>query len=167
MSFRYSTNSPVSSLSMPLIISSGKRLCANRSGADFCGAILRYARISSWVIDFNCDCLICVLWAGAYSLFYLLMRWDVSWGDRRGVAGSSNLGGTAKPLEVFLSVISLGLVVTHCWDVGKFAGVWALSLVAVIQIRTFVVVQPSHCWSVLVVQVVESVVDSLDVSIPA
>ena len=128
MSFRYSTNSPVSSLSMTLIISSGKRLCANRSGADFCGAILRYARISSWVIDFNCDCLICVLWAGAYSLFYLLMRWDVSWGDRRGVAGSSNLGGTAT-----LGGVSVGDIFgvggdapfgcwKVCWGVGTKPG---------------------------------------------
>ena len=54
----------------------------------------------------------------------------------------------APPLEVFPLVIYLGLAVTHRWDVGKFAGVWSLSLVAVIKIRPFVVVRPALCWSV-------------------
>ena len=63
----------------------------------------------------------------------------------------------ASPLEVFPSVISLGLAVS---------GVWALGLVAVIQIRPFVVAQPTLCLSVLEVQLVGSVVVYLDVFVP-
>ena len=72
----------------------------------------------------------------------------------------------ASPLEVFPLVISLGLVLNYCWGVGTVAGVWELGLVALIQIRRLVLVQPAICWSVLVLQSVGSVVDSLDVSIP-
>ena len=71
------------------------------------------------------------------------------------------------PLEVSPSVISLGLAVTHRWDVGKVAEVWALGLVVVIQIRPFVLVPPALCWSVLGVKLVGSVVDFLNVYIPS
>ena len=63
----------------------------------------------------------------------------------------------APPFEVLPSVIYLGLAVSV---------VWAIGLVSVIQIRTFVVVLPALCWSVLAAQLEESVVDSLDVSTP-
>ena len=74
--------------------------------------------------------------------------------------------GVAPPLEVFPPLISLELEVTHLWDLRKVAGVWALCLISVIQIQNFVLVRPALFWSVLVVQLVGSVVDYLSVSIP-
>ena len=122
MSFRYSINLPVSLSSTALIISSGKRLCANRSGARSYDAELSYARISYWVLDLNCACLIRMFWAGASSLFYLLMCWAASRGGTVATLPVVPPLEVMQPLEVLLLVISLGLVVTYRWDVGKVSG---------------------------------------------
>ena len=93
MSFLYSINSPVSLLSTALSISSGKLLCANLLGISFRGAVSRYAKIASRVLDFIGAFLLRILCAVVSSMSFLVMRWDVSRGDRYGVAGCSTLGG--------------------------------------------------------------------------
>ena len=119
MSFWYSINSTVSSSSTALRVSSGERLCDKRFGASFYGSALSYAIISSWAINFICTCLLRVLWVGASSLLYLIMRWAASRGYRCGVTGCSTLGGGATLGGVTVSDI---FGVGGSWGVGTRPG---------------------------------------------
>ena len=91
---------------MTLSISSGKRLCANRLCAIFCGSALRYDSIVSWVLYLICAFLLQVLWAGASSLLYFILYCSANSGDPCGVTGCYTLisGATIGGVSLYMLV---------------------------------------------------------------
>ena len=110
VSFLYSINLLVSSLSTVLRFFSGKLFYANCLGASFHGAVLGCASIASWVLDFIGTFLLRVLCAGISSVSFFIMCWAASCEERRGVDGCSTLeGGSTLGCIAFRGIWGVGM----------------------------------------------------------
>ena len=65
--------------------------------------------MASWVVDLLFACLICVLWTGESTSFYISLCWAVSRGDHLGVSGCAALeGGLTLGVGTTLGGTTLG-----------------------------------------------------------